>query len=139
MHFRGNANEMLYGSPNLVNPSKKVFHIQDFSHNVKKLRNSILKSGDMKGIHTRKINNSTALSKSFPFDKLSRYDFIKCNISVFSIVSANSFLIFSAIFGCRCDSVTHKRDSYKKNAALRKHHSMETVGNGCRMGQKYQW
>jgi hypothetical protein len=45
MHFRGNANEMLYGSPNLVNPSKKVFHIQDFSHNVKKLRNSILKSG----------------------------------------------------------------------------------------------
>jgi DNA gyrase inhibitor GyrI len=27
-------------------------------------------------------------------------------ISVFSIVSANSFLIFSAIFGCRCDSVT---------------------------------
>ena len=58
MHFRGNANEMLYGSPNLVNPSKKVFHIQDFSHNVKKLRNSILKSGDIKGVHTRKMQHN---------------------------------------------------------------------------------
>jgi hypothetical protein len=87
MHFRGNANEMLYGSPNLVNPSKKVFHTQDFSHNVKKLRNSILKSGDIKGIHTRKMQH-------------------KENIIIFSIVSANSFLICSAIFGWRCDSVT---------------------------------
>jgi hypothetical protein len=28
MHFRGNANEMLYGTPNLVNPSKRLCLIQ---------------------------------------------------------------------------------------------------------------
>jgi hypothetical protein len=58
MHFRGNANEMLYGSPNLVNPSKKVFLIQDFSYNVKKLRKSILKSRDITGIHTRTMQHN---------------------------------------------------------------------------------
>lgn len=38
----------MYVSPNLVDPSREVAHIQDFSHNIKKIRNSILSSGHKK-------------------------------------------------------------------------------------------
>lgn len=55
LHFNGNPRDTHYGSPNLVYPLTTIFHTQDFSHNIKKLRNSILKSGDIKGVHTRKL------------------------------------------------------------------------------------
>ena len=54
-HFEGDPLQSSYGSPNLVFPRQKIYHTQDFSHNIKKLRNSILKSGDIKGFHTRKL------------------------------------------------------------------------------------
>lgn len=55
LHFDDDALKCSYGSPNLVNPTKQMYHTQDFSHNIKKLRNNIIKSGDIKGVHTRHI------------------------------------------------------------------------------------
>ena len=55
LHFADNPLNSNYGSPNIIVPGKTMFHIQDFSHNIKKLRNSILKSGPVKGFHTRHI------------------------------------------------------------------------------------
>lgn len=44
-----------YLAVNLVDPSRVIAMCQDFSHNIKKIRNGILKSGDSSGIHTRKL------------------------------------------------------------------------------------
>lgn len=44
-NFSGDPLQHNYVSPNLVDPSREVAHIQDFSHNIKKIRNSILSSG----------------------------------------------------------------------------------------------
>lgn len=55
LHFNGTPRETCYGSPNLVYPLTTIFHTQDISHKIKKLRNSILKSRDIKGVHTRKL------------------------------------------------------------------------------------
>lgn len=44
-NFSGDPLEKKYVSPNLVDPSVEVAHVQDFSHNMKKIRNSILTSG----------------------------------------------------------------------------------------------
>ncbi|KAK3089320.1 hypothetical protein FSP39_002711 [Pinctada imbricata] len=55
MHFPDDPIKCNYGSPNIFLRGKNLFHTQDFSHNVKKLRNSILKSGTIKGQHTRLI------------------------------------------------------------------------------------
>lgn len=55
LHFNENPRETCYGSQNLVYPLATIFHTQGFSHNMKKLRNSILKSGAIKGVHTRKL------------------------------------------------------------------------------------
>ena len=47
-NFTGDPLQLNYVSPNLVDPSRQVAHVQDFSHNIKKLRNSILSSGHRK-------------------------------------------------------------------------------------------
>lgn len=47
-NFSGDPLQHNYVSPNLVDPSREVAHIQDFSHNIKKIRNSILSSGHKK-------------------------------------------------------------------------------------------
>jgi hypothetical protein len=49
--FNGDPLEKNYVSINLVDPSMEVAHVQDFSHNMKKIRNSILTSG-----HSEKCN-----------------------------------------------------------------------------------
>lgn len=55
LHFNGTPRETCYGSPNLVYPLTTIFHTQDISHKIKKLRNSILKSRNINGVHTRKL------------------------------------------------------------------------------------
>ncbi|XP_070575008.1 uncharacterized protein [Ptychodera flava] len=52
-NFQGSPLDSNYISPNLVDPSKTIIHVQDFSHDVKKLRNSVMSSGHEKGQHTR--------------------------------------------------------------------------------------
>lgn len=54
MHFEdeNDAECKNYLSPNLTNMSRKIAHSQDFSHNIKKLRNAVLSSGLQKQ-HTR--------------------------------------------------------------------------------------
>ncbi|KAJ8045597.1 Spectrin beta chain, non-erythrocytic 1 [Holothuria leucospilota] len=56
VHFSGNPNDSAYVATNAVNPLKTVVFCQDFSHNVKKIRNGIMKSGYNNTIHTRKLN-----------------------------------------------------------------------------------
>lgn len=55
LHFNENPRETCYGSQKLVYPLATIFHTQGFSHNMKKLRNSNLKSRAIKGMHTRKL------------------------------------------------------------------------------------
>ena len=38
-----------YACPHTFAPSRKLFMIQDFSHNLKKLRNSVISSGTVAG------------------------------------------------------------------------------------------
>jgi hypothetical protein len=54
-NFDGDPVLKCYASPNLTNQTRSVVHTQDFSHNMKKLRNAVLKSGETKGQHTRKL------------------------------------------------------------------------------------
>ena len=56
LHFENesDAQSKSYMSENLVNAVRKVGHSQDFSHNIKKLRNSCLSSGEH-SYNTRKI------------------------------------------------------------------------------------
>ncbi|XP_014675321.1 PREDICTED: uncharacterized protein LOC106815380 [Priapulus caudatus] len=54
-HFDGDPVKASYASPNLADQTRSVVHTQDFSHNIKKLRNAILSSGEIKGKHTRKL------------------------------------------------------------------------------------
>ena len=56
-NFDGDELEKRYLSPNLVEPTCVVAHIQDFSHNMKKLRNSILSSGH-KPFHKRLVQKN---------------------------------------------------------------------------------
>ena len=56
-NFDGDELEWHYLSPNLVDPTCVVAHIQDFSHNMKKLRNSILSSG-YKPFHKRLVQKN---------------------------------------------------------------------------------
>ena len=46
LHFNKSPESLSYASPSLVDPNRTVYHVQDFSHNMKKLRNSVLSSGD---------------------------------------------------------------------------------------------
>ena len=55
MHFNSNPLLTNYGSQNLIDPTRNIYHTQDFSHNIKKLRNSLIKSGNIKGFHTRQV------------------------------------------------------------------------------------
>lgn len=57
-HFPEDPLACSYTSLNLTDQSRKMFHIQDFSHNMKKIRNSIIHSGDIKGQHTRKLSHN---------------------------------------------------------------------------------
>ena len=54
-HFVGDPYVSKYASPNICNLNRMVYHTQDFSHNMKKLRNGCLSSGDLKGLHSRKL------------------------------------------------------------------------------------
>ena len=46
LHFSQSPESLCYASPSMVDQTRTVYHVQDFSHNVKKLRNNILSSGD---------------------------------------------------------------------------------------------
>jgi hypothetical protein len=50
LHFRSEADASCqnFCSTNVVNPTEKIAHSQDFSHNIKKIRNAILSSGNDK-------------------------------------------------------------------------------------------
>ncbi|KAL3888305.1 hypothetical protein ACJMK2_000676 [Sinanodonta woodiana] len=56
IHFTNDADAKMknYMSANLANPVRKIAHSQDFSHNVKKLRNAVLSSG-IQSFHTMKM------------------------------------------------------------------------------------
>ena len=45
IHFPEDPRQCQYTSDSLVYPDRKVFHCQDHSHNMKKLRNAVLSSG----------------------------------------------------------------------------------------------
>lgn len=45
LHFREDPRQDGFMSDSLVHPNRKVFHCQDISHNIKKLRNAVLSSG----------------------------------------------------------------------------------------------
>ena len=47
-----------YESPNLVDLTNTIVHCQEYSHVMKKVRNSVLHSGTRKGIHTRHIKKN---------------------------------------------------------------------------------
>lgn len=47
-----------YTSRSHIDVSGELVHSQDFSHNIKKIRNSLLSSGDIAGQHTRKLQIS---------------------------------------------------------------------------------
>ena len=51
-HFKGNPAQDRFRSRHILNSEKWLMHSQDFSHNIKKLRNAVLSSG-CKGHHTR--------------------------------------------------------------------------------------
>ncbi|CAC5382466.1 unnamed protein product [Mytilus coruscus] len=59
IHFDNDMDAKIkkYCSESLVNPEKKVAHLQDFSHNMKKLRNAVLSSGINK-FHTRTLTRN---------------------------------------------------------------------------------
>ena len=50
--------EAKYESPNLIDLTKTIVHCQDYSHIMKKIRNSVLHSGNKKGVHTRLIKKN---------------------------------------------------------------------------------
>lgn len=59
LHFMDDkeAREKNFCSFNVVNPTMKIAHSQDFSHNIKKIRNAILSSGTQ-SFHTRNLQKS---------------------------------------------------------------------------------
>ena len=54
-NFLGDPLDTDYTSPNLTDQTRTIVHSQDFSHNIKKLHNAVLSSGDVTGQHTRKL------------------------------------------------------------------------------------
>ncbi|KAJ8313193.1 hypothetical protein KUTeg_009256 [Tegillarca granosa] len=56
IHFNNDehAKQSKYMGDNVVNPGRKIAHSQDFSHNIKKIRNAVLSSGTHK-YNTKKL------------------------------------------------------------------------------------
>ena len=54
-HFIGSPSDKHYLTVNVVDRKKPLGLCQDFSHNMKKIRNGIMKSGDDEKLHTRKL------------------------------------------------------------------------------------
>lgn len=52
------ARKKKFCSFNVVNPTMKIVHSQDFSHNIKKIRNAILSSGTQ-SFHTRNLQKGS--------------------------------------------------------------------------------
>ena len=68
--FSGDPVTSCYESPNIVDLTKSIVHCQDYSHIVKKLRNSLFASGTKKGQHTRHMHKQKLGDYGFNTDNI---------------------------------------------------------------------